>query len=76
MSDSENEENVIEFPGHTTLDIDPAKVLRSAINSSLDSVIVIGHNEDGLYMASSTADAMKMLWHLSKCQKYLLENIE
>lgn len=66
-------DNVIAFPGVTTLDIEPSKVLSSAIEQDLDSAIVIGRDKDGsLYFAASGGDAFETLWLLEIAKRELL----
>ena len=53
--------NVIPLGGYTKLDIEPDKVLDSALGQ-LEQVLVIGYNENGdNYFASSTSDIGKLL---------------
>jgi len=52
--------NVIKFCQFTTMPISPDKVLESAVGE-LDSVIVIGENQDGYYFAASTANKSELL---------------
>lgn len=56
-----SDDNVIKFPGNTTIDLDPADVLGAAIEADLEEVIVIGFPKgalvtDPLYIAGSTCD--------------------
>ena len=52
-------DNIIPFNGHTTLDIDPEKVIDGA-SGKLSCVIVIGIEHDGAnYYASSSGDMAK-----------------
>lgn len=53
---------VIEYPGATTLDLDPDRVLEGAKAVDFDDVLVIGLDADSkLYMAGSTGDIGHML---------------
>lgn len=66
-------DNVIPFGGITRLDIDPDRVLTSAIGK-LECVVVVGLSKDGdEYFASSMADGADALWYLERCKKKLLE---
>jgi hypothetical protein len=55
------DDNIIKFPGNTTVDLDPVDVLSAAIEADLEEVIVIGFPKgalviDPLYIAGSTCD--------------------
>jgi len=66
-------ENVIPFGGITRLDIDPDRVLTSAVGK-LECVVVVGLGKDGEeYFASSMADGADALWYLERLKKKLLE---
>lgn len=65
---------VIGFPGVTTLDTDPSRVLDSASAAGLEHVVVVGVDSDGeFYFASSMADGGDVLWWLAIAKKRLLE---
>lgn len=65
--------NVVIFPGITTLDLDPDRVLESALGK-LDGVVVVGFDKDGQeYFASSYADGGDVLWLFERAKKKLLE---
>lgn len=65
---------VIEFPGETTLDIAPEKVLQAALQAGLVDVLVVASDEEGnLYLASSTGDRYKQLWLLEVAKLEVLE---
>ena len=56
----------------TTLDIPPERVLKEAIGV-VDPVLLIGYDTEGeLYVASSTADAHRLLWLIETAKLYLL----
>jgi hypothetical protein len=66
-------DNVIPFGGITRLDIDPDRVLSSAVGK-LECVVVVGLGKDGEeYFASSMADGADALWYLERCKKMLLD---
>lgn len=49
-------DNVVQFPGQTTQDIDPDEVLTAA-QGKLENVLILGETPEGdFYMASSTSD--------------------
>lgn len=64
--------DVIDFTGSTTLDIDPDRILQSAIGQ-MDQVVLIGWDKDGQeYFASSVSDGGTVLWHLERAKLKLL----
>lgn len=66
-------DNVIPFGEITHLDIDPDRVLTSAVGK-LECVVIVGLGKDGEeYFASSMADGADALWYLERCKKKLLE---
>lgn len=66
------DDNVLLFPGPTTLDIPPDRVLEGAVGC-LDDVILIGKHKDGsLYFASSSGDVAETLWVLEQFKARLL----
>jgi hypothetical protein len=68
--------NVIRFTGPTKLDLDPDRVLESAIGE-LEDVIIIGYAKDGSeYFASSKADGGHVLWHLERAKLKLLAMVD
>lgn len=64
---------VVPFPGVTTLDCDPDRVLESAIGQ-LECVVIVGVAKDGSeYFASSVADGADTLWHLQRAIHKLMK---
>lgn len=64
---------VVEFNGITKIDLQPDRVLNSAVGK-LEGVVVIGFTKDGdEYFSSSYADGGTVLWLLERCKKHLLE---
>ncbi len=58
----------------TRLDIPAERVLNSALQHGLESVVITGYDKDGKeYFASSLADGGDALWLLKRCEKRLLE---
>lgn len=49
-------DNIIEFPGLTTVDLPPDDVLKSAMGHLTDVVVIGCSEERGFYVASSSAD--------------------
>ena len=65
--------NVIDWPGITTLDLEPDKVLQGAKNQ-LDDVLVLGWDKDGLlWISGSKAKKADALWLLECAKQSLLE---
>lgn len=66
-------DNVIPFGGVTRLDIDPDRVLNSAVGK-MECVVICGVDKEGNeYFAASMADGADALWYLERCKKKLLE---
>lgn len=65
---------VVELPVATSLDIPAERILKAAMESNLESVIVIGRDAEGNdYLATSTADGAEIVWSLELAKKYILE---
>lgn len=65
---------IINFPGITRLDLDPQRVLSSALEDGLEAVIVLGLDKDGaFYFASSAPDSPEVLWFLRKAEHKLMQ---
>ena len=63
---------ILNFTGVTTLDIDPDRILQSAIGK-MDQVVLIGWDKDGQeYFSSSVSDGGTVLWHLERAKLKLL----
>jgi hypothetical protein len=68
---------VIDFPlhlnpGETYADIDPDKVLTSAVGK-LSEVVIVGYESDGsFYFASTQANGPDVLWLLKQAEQRLL----
>lgn len=64
---------IINFPGATRLDIPAERILRQALDSDLETAIVIGRTRDGnIYFVSSFADGGDVLWLMEIAKKHLL----
>ena len=63
--------NVVNFGGYTRLDIDPDSVLEGA-KGKLSKVLVIGCEEDDLYMATSTTSKPEILYLIEQLKFKLL----
>lgn len=67
---------VLDFTGITTLDIDPDRILQSAIGK-MDQVVLIGWDKDGQeYFASSVSDGGTVLWHMERAKLQLLRKVD
>jgi hypothetical protein len=65
-------DNVVKFPGSTTLDLPPDNVLEGP-KGQLELAIVIGRTtEGGEYFASSSGDLLKAFVLLSKLRHQIL----
>lgn len=61
-----------DFTGVTRLDIEPNKVLESAVDE-LESCVVIGYDKDGdEYFASSIGNDAEVLWLLERFKAFLI----
>lgn len=66
-------DNIIKFPGMTTVDIPPEKVLQAAIEHDLDEVVIMGFDKKGdLFLSSSTSNVPTVLWIAEKLKYELL----
>lgn len=66
---------IVEFPGQTTLDIPPEKVLAHAAEHDLEAVVVIGRDEEGFfYMSSSDAYKPDILWLIEQARQEVLSH--
>jgi hypothetical protein len=71
-----SDEKVILFPGETTLDIPPDRVLDGALGK-LDTVLVIGKDLDGgLYLAASTNNGGELFLLIERCKAEMVRRIE
>lgn len=69
-----DDDNVVEFTGGTTNDLEPSLVVDAARDKKFESVLVVGITEnDGFYLASSTGDAATMIFILEYAKHQLLE---
>ena len=67
------DDKIVDFPGVTRLDSDPARVIEHAANAGLSEVVIIGFKEDGSeYFRSSAADGGDVLWHLERAKHKLI----
>ena len=75
MTDEPTSNNIVRFTGLTKLDLEPDTILQKAIGE-LKEVLIIGTTKDGnQYLASSSADAKNMLWHLETAKFMIMESI-
>lgn len=66
------DDNIVYLDVETTLDIPPQNVIDGASKAELETVVVVGVQEDGsLYLASSTGHNGEIMW-LFECAKHQL----
>jgi hypothetical protein len=69
-----NNSNVVPFPGVTSLDTPPERVLEVAAERELDEIVIIGCRKDGgFYFASSFADGGDVIWLLERAKHKLMQ---
>jgi hypothetical protein len=65
--------DVVTFPGITTLDLPPERIIQKASEAGLMDVVILGYDKDGEeYFASSVADGAEVLWLLERLKLQLL----
>ena len=65
--------DIVPFGGVTRLNLDPDKVLQSAIGE-MTEVVICGLDKDGnRYFASTQADGGEVLWHLERARWALMQ---
>jgi hypothetical protein len=70
-----SKDNVINFPGLTTLKIDPDKVIEAA-RGKLETVVIVGYDKDGFeYFASSDPNGPEILWLLERAKTGLINAV-
>lgn len=75
MTDEPTSNNIVRFTGLTKLDLEPDTILQKAIGE-LKEVLIIGTTKDGnQYLASSSADAKNMIWHIETAKFMIMESI-
>lgn len=68
---------IIELDNITSLDIPVDRVLRKADEADLQSVVVIGYDQNGdEYFASSVAGGPEILWALERAKLRLLRVVD
>ena len=66
-------DNVVNFPGITTLDMDPERILEGARKANLSDIVILGYDQAGdEWFASSVADGAEVLWLLERLKLQLL----
>lgn len=66
-------DNVVPWNGITKLDGDPVRILQSALDAGMSSVVIVGFDKDGgEYFASSYADGADVVWHLERAKFKLM----
>jgi hypothetical protein len=70
-------DNVIRWPGISSLPTSPSRILEDATAANLGSVVVLGFDADGgEYFASSEADGAQALWHLERARHKLMQVVD
>lgn len=70
-------DNVVEFPGFTTIDYPAEHLLQRAIREKVKEVVICGWDADGEpYVASSVANASEVLWLLERAKIKLFKAYE
>lgn len=65
---------VVELGCITSLDIPAERVLNAAVKKDLQSVVILGYDQEGQeYFSSSIADGGSVLWLMERLKKQLLE---
>lgn len=68
-------DNVVQLDCQTTQDIDADQVLSSALEESLEDVVVLGHDKDGqIYLSSSLGNIaeVNLMLDLAKAEILLI----
>ncbi len=66
-------DNVVDLGNVTKLDLPPNRILSKALDGNLQSVVLMGYDEDGeFYFASSQADGGDVLWLLELAKHQLM----
>ena len=72
---AENNDNVVPFTGITTLNVDPAQVMREAAKVEFSHILILGFTKDGEeFMSCSNPDGSMALW-LAERMKHKLMRI-
>jgi hypothetical protein len=68
------DDNVVDLPVITTLDIPAEKVLQGATEAEMQDIMIIGYDKDGQeYFASSFSDGGKALWMMERAKRRLMD---
>ena len=67
-------DNVVPFDGVTSMDIDPIRALEGAANNNLQSVVVIGWDDEGrLSITMSHPDKAQVLYLIESAKALLFQ---
>lgn len=73
--DTTSGDNVILFPGSTTNELPPDRILKAAIDEKVSLVVILGYTPEGKeYFASSTGDKQEIVWLLERLKYELLKD--
>ena len=68
-SSGRKDDNVIRFPGATTLNLDPDEILKANIGT-LDGFVLCGYTKEGEeFFGSTYADPATANWLLDRCKQ-------
>jgi hypothetical protein len=73
----EERDNVVFLPCVTSMPLPPSRVLKQALTSNLETVVVIGYTQEGgEYLASSEPSGPEVLWLLERARLKLLRQVD
>ena len=65
--------NVVDFPGITTIDLEPERIIEKAREAKLTDVVILGYDTDGNeWFASSITDGAEVVWLIERLKLELL----
>lgn len=71
---NDNADNLVYLDVVTRIDIPSERVLKSALEAGVESVVLAGYDKDGdEYFVSSIASGPKVLWLIERMKKRLLD---
>lgn len=74
-----DEDNVIVFPGFTTLDIPVERPLKAALKEvdNIEDIFICGRMKDGAYFfASSTANGPEIVWMIERAKQVIMDGVD
>lgn len=68
--------SVVDFPGETRLDLDPKRILETALDQDFECVLVVGWKNDGdMYLAGSAANTLETIATLDIAKAALVRDM-